>query len=102
MSSVDIDLLEFASEWAPYGGNDAEAFMRFGLSAEEFHHRLNRLLGSPAARTLTNSTIAILREQCRKRLYRSSAGSTVETGEGGASLVRTETASASPIREGRM
>ncbi|MFE6925368.1 hypothetical protein ACFVAV_30445 [Nocardia sp. NPDC057663] len=70
MSPVEIEILEFASQWAPYGGNDAEAFVRFGLTAEDFHRRLSRLLRSPAARTLTNSTIATLLDQCNKRLYR--------------------------------
>jgi hypothetical protein len=71
---LGIDILEFASEWAPYGGNDAEAFVRFGLTPEEFHRRLSRLLRTPAARTLTNSAVAILRNQCGERLYRQTEG----------------------------
>ncbi|MEV6217171.1 hypothetical protein ACFWM1_19275 [Nocardia sp. NPDC058379] len=70
LSAADIELLEFATAWAPYGGNDAEAFVRFGLGADEFHRRLHRLLGSRAARTLTNTTVVTLREQCRNRLWR--------------------------------
>ncbi|MFI5498106.1 hypothetical protein ACIA5E_03505 [Nocardia asteroides] len=68
MSPNEIEILEFACAWAPYGGNDGEAFVRFGLTPEEFHRRLSRLLRSPAARTLTNSTIATLLDQCNKRL----------------------------------
>ncbi|MEV6060927.1 hypothetical protein [Nocardia asteroides] len=68
MSPIEIEILEFACAWAPYGGNDGEAFVRFGLTSEEFHRRLSRLLRSPAARTLTNSTIATLLDQCNKRL----------------------------------
>ncbi|MFD6392103.1 hypothetical protein [Nocardia sp. NPDC060259] len=76
MSHVEIGILEFASVWAPYGGNDAEAFVQFGLTSEEFHRRLIRLLGSPAARMLTNSTVATLRRQCYRRLYPLADGST--------------------------
>ncbi|MGW5515649.1 DUF3263 domain-containing protein [Nocardia spumae] len=65
-------LLEFATEWAPYGGNDEEAFVRFGLSSRVFHQRLLHLLNSPAARTLTNATVAQLRKQCASRLDSSS------------------------------
>ncbi|MFX0574416.1 DUF3263 domain-containing protein [Nocardia nepalensis] len=72
MSTHEIDILEFATEWAPYGGNDDEAYVRFGLTAREFHTRLIRLLGSPAARALGNSTIAKLRDQCIDRLSRPS------------------------------
>ncbi|WP_431962408.1 DUF3263 domain-containing protein [Nocardia sp. bgisy134] len=64
------DILEFATEWAPYGGNDDEAFVRFGLSSKEFHTRLMRLLGSPAARALSKSTVVELRDQCIDRLTR--------------------------------
>lgn len=72
LSPYGIDILEFATEWAPYGGNDEEAYVRFGLTAREFHTRLFRLLNSPAARALGNSTIAELREQCIDRLTRPS------------------------------
>lgn len=75
VSPVEIGILEFAGVWAPYGGNDAEAFVQFGLTSEEFHRRLIRLLGSPAARMLTNSTVATLRRQCYKRLYLPTDGS---------------------------
>ncbi|PKV82081.1 uncharacterized protein DUF3263 [Nocardia fluminea] len=75
VSPAEIDILEFAAVWAPYGGNDAEAFVQFGLTSEEFHRRLIRLLGSPAARTLTNSTVVTLRRQCLERLYRPTGGS---------------------------
>ncbi|WP_431949212.1 DUF3263 domain-containing protein [Nocardia lijiangensis] len=67
------DILEFATEWAPYGGNDDEAFVRFGLSSKEFHTRLMRLLGSPAARALSKSTLVELRHQCIDRLNRAGA-----------------------------
>ncbi|MFE5285294.1 DUF3263 domain-containing protein [Nocardia sp. NPDC056611] len=67
MSPLDIAMIEFAAEWAPFGGNDEEAFLRFGLGPAEFHGRLTRLLASPAARTLDNTTIARLRDQCADR-----------------------------------
>ncbi|MEV0099727.1 DUF3263 domain-containing protein [Nocardia sp. NPDC050789] len=63
----EIEMLEFAAEWAPYGGNDDAAFVRFGLTPEEFHRRLARLLVTPTARTLDNATIARLRAQCADR-----------------------------------
>ncbi|MTE13485.1 DUF3263 domain-containing protein [Nocardia aurantiaca] len=68
MNRHENDILEFATAWAPYGGNDAEAFVRFGLSSREFHTRLLRLLCSPAARILANTTVARLRAQCVDRL----------------------------------
>ncbi|MFX0573796.1 DUF3263 domain-containing protein [Nocardia nepalensis] len=68
MNRHEIEVLEFATEWAPYGGNDAEAFVRFGLPPKEFHMRLLRLLGSPAARALGHATVARLRDQCRERI----------------------------------
>ncbi|GEM30529.1 hypothetical protein NN3_15360 [Nocardia neocaledoniensis NBRC 108232] len=71
---ADIAVLEFAAVWAPYGGNDAEAFVQFGLTPEEFHRRLIRLLGTPAARMLTNTTVATLRRQCLERLSRLADG----------------------------
>ncbi|MCP2280458.1 Protein of unknown function [Nocardia amikacinitolerans] len=74
MSRYENDMLEFAAEWAPFGGNDDEAFLRFGLCPREFHIRLMRLLGSPAARALDNSTVARLRDQCVDRLTRASPG----------------------------
>ncbi|MGQ4596438.1 DUF3263 domain-containing protein [Nocardia sp. R6R-6] len=72
MDCFDNDILEFATVWAPYGGNDAEAYLRFGLTSTEFHTRLIRLLGSPAARALSNMTVAALRDQCADRLARGS------------------------------
>ncbi|UGT55227.1 DUF3263 domain-containing protein [Nocardia asteroides] len=74
MSPADIAVLEYAAVWAPYGGNDAEAFVQFGLTPEEFHRRLIRLLGTPAARMLTNTTAATLRRQCLERLSRPTHG----------------------------
>ncbi|TQM25458.1 DUF3263 domain-containing protein [Nocardia bhagyanarayanae] len=74
MSPFEHEILEFAAAWAPYGGNDDEAFVRFGLRPREFHIRLMRLLGSPAARALSNSTVAELRDQCVDRLTRASPG----------------------------
>ncbi|WP_280218269.1 hypothetical protein [Nocardia neocaledoniensis] len=71
---ADLAVLEFAAVWAPYGGNEAEAFVQFGLTPEEFHRRLIRLLGTPAARMLTNTTAATLRRQCLERLYRPTDG----------------------------
>ncbi|MGV9545715.1 DUF3263 domain-containing protein [Nocardia beijingensis] len=68
MTPYENDMLEFATEWAPYGGNDEEAFVRFGLRPREFHGRLLRLLRSPAAGALTGATMSALREQCRQRL----------------------------------
>ncbi|WP_036511148.1 MULTISPECIES: DUF3263 domain-containing protein [Nocardia] len=72
MNRFDADMLEFACAWVPYGGNDEEAFIRFGLRPKEFHVRLLRLLRTPAARVLGGSTLGALREQCRERLARSS------------------------------
>ncbi|WP_431972093.1 hypothetical protein [Nocardia sp. bgisy134] len=37
MTPFDNDMLEFACAWAPFGGNDEEAFIRFGLRPKEFH-----------------------------------------------------------------
>lgn len=74
MNPFDNDMLEFATEWAPYGGNDAEAFIRFGLRPKEFHARLLRLLRSPAGRALSGATMSTLREQCRERLGKLAAG----------------------------
>ncbi|MEU2258195.1 DUF3263 domain-containing protein [Nocardia xishanensis] len=74
MSVYENDLLEFATEWAPYGGNDEEAYLRFGLTPGEFHRRLIHLLASPAARALGGATITKLREQCIDRLSRPAAG----------------------------
>ncbi|WP_036511095.1 DUF3263 domain-containing protein [Nocardia aobensis] len=71
MTPFDIEMLEFATAWAPYGGNDEEAFIRFGLRPKEFHVRLLRLLRTPPARVLGGSTLSALREQCRERLARS-------------------------------
>ncbi|WP_280302455.1 DUF3263 domain-containing protein [Nocardia neocaledoniensis] len=71
---ADIAVLEFAAVWAPYGGNEAEAFVQFGLTPAEFHRRLIRLLGTPAARMLTNTTVATLRRQCLERLSRPTDG----------------------------
>ncbi|MEV6059925.1 DUF3263 domain-containing protein [Nocardia asteroides] len=68
MDTYDRELIEFAAEWAPYGGNDEEAFVRFGLLPEQFHARLILLLRTPMARTLTNTTADALRSQCRDRL----------------------------------
>ncbi len=68
-------MLEFATEWAPYGGNDDdEAFVRFGLRSKEFHTRLPRLLQSPAGRALSGATMSALREQCRERLDKPTPG----------------------------
>ncbi|WP_084523587.1 DUF3263 domain-containing protein [Nocardia inohanensis] len=67
MGPHEITMLEFAAEWAPFGGNDEEAFLRFGLTPEAFHRRLAQLLVSPAARALDNMTIARLRKQCAER-----------------------------------
>ncbi|MFB7718137.1 DUF3263 domain-containing protein [Nocardia sp. NPDC056100] len=72
MSPFEIDMLEFAAEWAPYGGNDEAAFLRFGLTPDQFHRRLTHLLASPAARTLDNATAARLRQQCADRVGRRS------------------------------
>ncbi len=48
------ELVEFASLWLPYDGPEkAEIFVRFGISAAQFHQRLHN--------TLTNHTHAELR-----------------------------------------
>lgn len=64
MRPVDIDMLEFAAEWAPYGGNPEAAFLRFGLTPDQFHRRLTHLLTTPAAHTLHPTTRALLHAQC--------------------------------------
>ncbi|MGW5107153.1 hypothetical protein [Nocardia sp. NPDC004123] len=68
MTPIESEMLEFATAWAPYGGNDAEAFVRFGLSPKEFHARLMRLLASSASQVLTGATASTLRKQCMERL----------------------------------
>ncbi|OXR41216.1 hypothetical protein B7C42_06614 [Nocardia cerradoensis] len=68
MNQMETELLEFAVAWAPYGGNDDEAFVRFGLSSVQFHARLLRLLHGPAAHVLTHATRAALHRQCSDRL----------------------------------
>ncbi|GGN78639.1 DUF3263 domain-containing protein [Nocardia rhizosphaerihabitans] len=74
MDPFEIDMLEFAAKWAPYGGNDDEAFIRFGLRPTEFHLRLLGLLSSPGARALQWSTVITLRWQCHERLGRLAVG----------------------------
>ncbi|WP_336083357.1 hypothetical protein [Nocardia sp. SSK8] len=71
LTPYERELLEFAVTWAPYGGNDAEAFVRFGLPAKEFHARLLALLETAGARGLGHRTITRLHCQCVDRLRRS-------------------------------
>ncbi|MGV9613562.1 hypothetical protein [Nocardia xishanensis] len=70
MTPFDNDMLEFACAWAPFGGNDEEAFIRFGLRPKEFHGRLLRFLRTPATRVISGTTLNSLQQQCRERLAR--------------------------------
>nr|WP_271209274.1 DUF3263 domain-containing protein [Rhodococcus wratislaviensis]GLK33777.1 hypothetical protein GCM10017611_06200 [Rhodococcus wratislaviensis] len=45
MSELEIDLLDFARRWAPYGGGSVEdIFVTFGWSATKFFERLEDLV----------------------------------------------------------
>ncbi|RMI30148.1 hypothetical protein [Nocardia stercoris] len=68
MTPHENDILEFATAWLPYGGNDDEIFVLFGIDIAEFHRRLLALLDSRVSGGLSNITRAALREQCVDRL----------------------------------
>ncbi|MDM7489737.1 DUF3263 domain-containing protein [Rhodococcus sp. GXMU-t2271] len=62
------ELLDFAVEWAPYGGGDEHVLPTFGLDLTEYYRRLLHLLDTPVTRSMDPATILQLRQQCSKRL----------------------------------
>ena len=63
-----VELLEFAAEWAPYGGGDEEILPKFGLTLEEYSRRVLKVIETPIARTLSLRTRNVIRQQCLQRL----------------------------------
>ncbi|MBY4575499.1 hypothetical protein ACN94_18225 [Gordonia paraffinivorans] len=68
MSNYQTELLDFAAQWAPYGGGDEHVLPTFGLDLAEYYRRLLQLLDSPAARSIDPILVLQLREQCLERL----------------------------------
>ncbi|MDT2006797.1 DUF3263 domain-containing protein [Rhodococcus opacus] len=46
MNREDNELLEFAAQWAPFGGASAgDVFETFGMTLDRYHRRLRQILG---------------------------------------------------------
>ena len=63
------EIVAFAKVWAPYGGgSDADIFVTFGLTPEQYFIRLATFLGSPPAGELTSTQRRTIRRVCDQRL----------------------------------
>ncbi|WP_040795766.1 hypothetical protein [Nocardia higoensis] len=61
------DLLEYAVEWAPFGGGQEDILVRFGLTIDEYHRRISEIIDSPVADTLAVHIRNTIRRQCSTR-----------------------------------
>lgn len=68
-------LVDFAVRWYPYGGGHAEdIFVHFGLTEQQYFHRLAAIMSThPAATGLDPTTIAAITSVCTARLTPPSA-----------------------------
>ncbi len=63
------DIVAFAKVWAPYGGgSQADIFVTFGLTVEQYFTRLTILLGSSLAGELTPAQRRTILQVCMWRL----------------------------------
>ena len=59
------EIVAFAKVWVPYGGgSDADIFVTFGLTPEQYFIRLATFLGSPPAGELTSAQRRTIRKAC--------------------------------------
>ncbi|MFC9833681.1 DUF3263 domain-containing protein [Rhodococcus sp. NPDC127530] len=55
MTRQDQDLLDFASQWLPYGGARREDILvNFGMTPAQFNMRIHRILTFVAARSIAD------------------------------------------------
>lgn len=65
----DRDMVAFAKVWAPYGGgSQADIFVTFGLTVEQYFTRLAMLLGSSAAAGMSLTQHRTILQVCAQRL----------------------------------
>jgi hypothetical protein len=63
------DIVAFAKVWAPYGGgSEADIFVTFGLTEDQYFTRLATLLGSSVADGLTLAQRRTIFSMCLQRL----------------------------------
>jgi hypothetical protein len=62
-------MVAFAKVWAPYGGgSQADIFVTFGLTVEQYFTRLAMLLGSSAAAGMSLTQHRTILQVCAQRL----------------------------------
>ncbi|MGW5153744.1 DUF3263 domain-containing protein [Rhodococcus koreensis] len=75
MTREDQDLLDFASQWLPYGGARREDILvNFGMTPAQFNMRIHRILTSVAARYIAGpdrenlkATYSVPPKECSRR-----------------------------------
>lgn len=65
-------IVDFAVRWHPYGGGDADdIFIAFGLTENDYFHRLAAIVSTHRAATgLDPTTLAAIASVCTSRLTR--------------------------------
>ncbi|AWH00628.1 DUF3263 domain-containing protein [Rhodococcus ruber] len=66
MTKDEVALLDFAVQWAPYGGGDEHILPEFGLVPTDFYHRLRCLLD--AQPKIDAGTRRRLKNLCTRKL----------------------------------
>ncbi|QRE82673.1 DUF3263 domain-containing protein [Rhodococcus ruber] len=66
MTKDEVALLDFAVQWAPYGGGDEHILPEFGLVPTDFYHRLRCLLD--ARPKIDAGTRRRLKNLCTRKL----------------------------------
>ncbi|MBC2642086.1 MULTISPECIES: hypothetical protein [unclassified Rhodococcus (in: high G+C Gram-positive bacteria)] len=91
MTREELDMLDFAVKWAPFGGGDEHILPEFGIFPAVFYRRLQRLLARHA--TVDDSVRLRLDELCTNKLAPAPTGR-----KRSYSRVRTARSSTSPAR----
>ena len=66
MTREELDMLDFAVKWAPFGGGDEHILPEFGILPTVFYRRLQRLLTRHT--TINDSVKRRLDELCTTKL----------------------------------
>ena len=66
MTKEELDMLDFAVKWAPFGGGDEHILPEFGVFPTVFYRRLQRLLTHHP--TINDSVKRRLDELCTTKL----------------------------------
>ncbi|MGW0040125.1 DUF3263 domain-containing protein [Rhodococcus sp. NPDC003348] len=65
----DVAMLAHALKWRHWnGGDDEDIFVEFGVSAQQYYHRVRRMLTDPRGHSLEPSLVVELMTLCNNRI----------------------------------